>query len=142
MASCQTRRTFWQTSSRLVPRSRWLKHEADDTQGQERKYFDSGDYALSKAGKADDVGNTSIGREHPSPDSIPHLASSGPNGNGLTLQPTQSQGQSGSPVKESSILQRGMSVDEQDNQGFKDELDRRAEAVSPPPVTEGLPIRK
>ncbi|KAL9092514.1 MAG: hypothetical protein Q9165_004318 [Trypethelium subeluteriae] len=42
-------------------------------QGQERKYFDSGDYALSKAGKASDVGVTSIGREHPSPENIPHL---------------------------------------------------------------------
>ncbi|KAI9664452.1 MAG: hypothetical protein M1821_005898 [Bathelium mastoideum] len=41
--------------------------------GQERKYFDSGDYALSKAGKASDVGVTSIGREHPSPENIPHL---------------------------------------------------------------------
>ena len=42
-------------------------------QGQERKYFDSGDYALSKAGKASDTGVTSIGREHPSPENIPHL---------------------------------------------------------------------
>ncbi|KAF2100827.1 hypothetical protein NA57DRAFT_8601, partial [Rhizodiscina lignyota] len=39
---------------------------------KERKYFDSGDYALSKAGKASDVGVTSIGREHPSPENIPH----------------------------------------------------------------------
>jgi cAMP-regulated phosphoprotein/endosulfine conserved region len=32
---------------------------------KERKYFDSGDYALSKAGKASDSGVTSIGTQHP-----------------------------------------------------------------------------
>lgn len=87
---------------------------------------------------------TSIGREHPSPDSIPHLLSSNSqhNGNGLNLQPTISQGQSGSPVKESSILQRGMSVDEQDGEQIRDDFDEQAEKVSPPPHREGLPIRK
>lgn len=39
---------------------------------QERKYFDSGDYALSKAGKANDV--TSIGTGHPSAETIPHAS--------------------------------------------------------------------
>ncbi|KAF9167260.1 hypothetical protein DFQ27_002969 [Actinomortierella ambigua] len=34
---------------------------------QERKYFDSGDYALSLAGK-----NVTVGSEHPQPESIPH----------------------------------------------------------------------
>jgi len=96
---------------------------------------------MSKAGKADDGGLTAIGREHPSPDTIPHLSSSNPNGQPL-LQPTQSQGHSGSPVKESSILQKGINVDEQDGEAAKDELDRRAEAVSPPPHTEGVPIPK
>lgn len=110
--------------------------------GQERKYFDSGDYAMSKAGKADDGGLTAIGREHPSPDTIPHLSSSNPNGQGPLLQPTQSQGHSGSPVKESSILQKGINVDDQEGESMKDDLDRRAEAVSPPPQTEGMPIRK
>ncbi|RMZ89301.1 hypothetical protein DV736_g3463, partial [Chaetothyriales sp. CBS 134916] len=41
---------------------------------QERKYFDSGDYALSKAGKASDSGVTSIGTEHPRADDIPHMS--------------------------------------------------------------------
>ncbi|KAK1908693.1 hypothetical protein P3342_009544 [Pyrenophora teres f. teres] len=41
---------------------------------KERKYFDSGDYALSKAGKAGDVGVTQVGREHPNPEKIPHIA--------------------------------------------------------------------
>ncbi|KAF2220158.1 camp-regulated phospho protein/endosulfine conserved region-domain-containing protein [Elsinoe ampelina] len=112
--------------------------------GQERKYFDSGDYAMSKAGKADDGGVTAIGREHPSPDTIPHLSSSNPhNGTGgPILQPTQSHGQAGSPVKESSILQRGVSVDEQDGEEAKDDLDRNAEAVSPPPHVQGVPINR
>jgi len=58
------------------------------------------------------------------------------------LQPTQSQGAAGSPVKESSILQRGISVDEQESDQGKDDLDKKAEAVSPPPQTQGMPIRK
>ncbi|KAF2857514.1 hypothetical protein K470DRAFT_194314, partial [Piedraia hortae CBS 480.64] len=40
---------------------------------KERKYFDSGDYAMSKAGKSDAVSG-GLGREHPSPDTIPHLS--------------------------------------------------------------------
>ncbi|ORX66723.1 hypothetical protein DL89DRAFT_218884, partial [Linderina pennispora] len=35
---------------------------------KERKYFDSGDYALSKAGKTEQT----VGEKHPSPESIPH----------------------------------------------------------------------
>ncbi|PVU93781.1 hypothetical protein BB559_003167 [Furculomyces boomerangus] len=35
---------------------------------KERKYFDSGDYAMSKAGRA----GTTVGEKHPSPESIPH----------------------------------------------------------------------
>jgi hypothetical protein len=42
---------------------------------KERKYFDSGDYALSKAGKASDVGVTNIGSQHPLPENIPHIHS-------------------------------------------------------------------
>ncbi|OKL60288.1 hypothetical protein UA08_04311 [Talaromyces atroroseus] len=45
---------------------------------KERKYFDSGDYALSKAGKASDVGVTSIGSRHPVPENIPHLTATSP----------------------------------------------------------------
>lgn len=41
---------------------------------KERKYFDSGDYALSKAGKAGDSGVTSIGTEHPNAENIPHAS--------------------------------------------------------------------
>lgn len=85
---------------------------------QERKYFDSGDYALSKAGKASDVGVTQVGREHPVPENIPH--SSTPQFNGAhTLNPTISAakiGHSGSPVKESSYLQRETSAEDMETE--------------------------
>ncbi|KAF2004819.1 endosulphine family protein [Amniculicola lignicola CBS 123094] len=76
---------------------------------KERKYFDSGDYALSKAGKASDIGVTSIGREHPVPEKIPHIAPVANNSNGHG-QPGQDRGQSGSPIKEHSFLHRETSL--------------------------------
>ncbi|KNE59594.1 hypothetical protein AMAG_18211 [Allomyces macrogynus ATCC 38327] len=44
---------------------------------KERKYFDSGDYAMSKAGKSSP---STVGSAHPTPDMIPHShpATSGP----------------------------------------------------------------
>jgi hypothetical protein len=97
---------------------------------KERKYFDSGDYALSKAGKASDVGVTSIGSRHPVPENIPHLTATSPGsqnpvgaGNGsstagigqqipgsISGHPGSIGFQSRSPVKESSFLQRGSSL--------------------------------
>lgn len=90
---------------------------------QERKYFDSGDYALSKAGKASDVGVTQIGREHPVPENIPH--SSTPSGeagsrhgsvsggmSGSVFSPPTTGAVAGSPVKESSFLNRETSADD------------------------------
>ena len=92
-----------------------MRSQADTV--QERKYFDSGDYALSKAGKAPEAGVTSVGSQHPLPENIPHLAPSGHNGttNGNTHSNSGSMsgGLSGSPVKEGSFLQRETSVDEQ-----------------------------
>ncbi|KAF2142618.1 uncharacterized protein K452DRAFT_195315, partial [Aplosporella prunicola CBS 121167] len=80
---------------------------------KERKYFDSGDYALSKAGKADDVGVTQIGREHPVPENIPHSSSphngAGAGGNANTPTP-HNGGQSSSPVKENTFLHRETSL--------------------------------
>ncbi len=86
---------------------------------QERKYFDSGDYALSKAGKASDAGVTQIGSQHPNPENIPHLTSPG-NGNGGNghhhmMGPGGHVHQSSSPVKESSFLHRETSVNDQDD---------------------------
>ncbi|KAF9917490.1 hypothetical protein BX616_000850 [Lobosporangium transversale] len=56
---------------------------------KERKYFDSGDYALSKAGKT----STTVGSQHPQPENIPHS------------NPTPPNATHGSPpVKESSLI--------------------------------------
>lgn len=110
---------------------------------QERKYFDSGDYALSKAGKASDVGVTSIGSQHPLPENIPHLSSPGlptnsNGGNGLLGNVQQQVStQSGSPVKESSFLHRETSVD---NQEKTPEAPQPA-SISPPPVQKAIPVR-
>lgn len=60
---------------------------------QERKYFDSGDYALSKAGKAP---QQSVGTAIPNPETIPHAStvSSPPNSSATP----SSLGQGAGPV--------------------------------------------
>ena len=118
---------------------------------QERKYFDSGDYAMSKAGKASEGGVTTIGSQHPLPENIPHLTSPGPNGasngsvngnsNGVAAIPG---GSSGSPVKESSFLHRETSADDPSvlsPKSPKSPPQPHQQAVSPPPAKEGIPIR-
>jgi len=90
---------------------------------KERKYFDSGDYALSKAGKAGDVGVTLVGREHPNPEKIPHIAPPTPtgqngngNGNGHGNGSISGQGElAGSPVKEHTFLHRETSASDFEN---------------------------
>lgn len=44
----------------------WRLQQSTDFDSQERKYFDSGDYAMSKAGKSDAGLVGGLGREHPS----------------------------------------------------------------------------
>ncbi|KFY63867.1 hypothetical protein V496_03653 [Pseudogymnoascus sp. VKM F-4515 (FW-2607)] len=111
---------------------------------KDRKYFDSGDYALSKAGKASSVDTGSVGSEHPLPENIPHLTSPGVSGvnGGSGNGNVQMQGglASGSPVKESSFLNRETSVDDAEG---KENLPRgQTKSVSPPAVGEGIPIRR
>jgi hypothetical protein len=95
------------------------QHSSLTATPQERKYFDSGDYALSKAGKASDIGVTSIGREHPVPEKIPHIAPPAHNSqNGQTQTQNHTHnlnGQekgltAGSPVKENTFLHRETSL--------------------------------
>ncbi|KAL8676230.1 MAG: hypothetical protein Q9186_007231 [Xanthomendoza sp. 1 TL-2023] len=119
---------------------------------QERKYFDSGDYALSKAGKASEGGVTSIGSQHPLPENIPHLTSpvptngNGSNGHSGSISHSGSMsagsaipgaGQSGSPVKEASFLHRGESVDEQ----AVEDTEEGVVGGKSPPAKEGVPSR-
>ncbi len=114
---------------------------------KERKYFDSGDYALSKAGKASSVDTGSVGSQHPLPENIPHLSSpgvgpanQGGSGNGNVHPINTPTGlQSGSPVKESSFLNRETSVEEADVKENQIES-MHQHSVSPPPVKDGIPI--
>lgn len=106
---------------------------------QERKYFDSGDYALSKAGKASDVGVTQIGREHPVPENIPHASASPHNqhNGSISASPGTIPGQNlagalargGSPVKEGSGLQRERSAsDEDESDAFEEKGSEHAKS--------------
>ncbi|KAI0601645.1 camp-regulated phosphoprotein/endosulfine conserved region-domain-containing protein [Biscogniauxia sp. FL1348] len=96
---------------------------------KERKYFDSGDYAMSKAGKGNSVDTGSVGSQHPVPENIPHLSSPNQGINGapghhhhpsvsqpVTQHSPQQQsttpGATGSPVKEGSFLNRETSAEE------------------------------
>jgi hypothetical protein len=103
---------------------------------KDRKYFDSGDYAMSKAGKGDGVDTGAIGSQHPVPENIPHLSS--PNGSSSGLNGGHhgsiSGQQAGSPVKESSFLNRETSADD------AGEKKDNAEAV--PEQGQGIPIRR
>ncbi|KKK12904.1 hypothetical protein P175DRAFT_0490861 [Aspergillus ochraceoroseus IBT 24754] len=130
---------------------------------KERKYFDSGDYALSKAGKASDVGVTNIGSQHPVPENIPHLTATSPGannplamGNGGSISAQGGQHihgsisshpgalgfQSRSPIKEASFLQRGTSIDESDSISDPAAAQDKDASVSPPPARGGVPIRR
>lgn len=112
---------------------------------KERKYFDSGDYAMSKAGKGDSVDTGSVGSQHPVPEDIPHLSSpvSGPGGGGgggaQQLLPAHhhhhllahgnggsglQQAAAGSPVKESSFLGREMVAGEE-GEGVEGEVQQQ-----------------
>jgi len=106
---------------------------------KERKYFDSGDYAMSKAGKGDSVDAGTVGSQHPVPENIPHLTSpmvgsggagglnhhnggsmsggGGGSNSGLLHAHQHHPGmQASSPVKESSFLHRETSADELEDQ--------------------------
>ncbi|KAK5654021.1 hypothetical protein OQA88_7698 [Cercophora sp. LCS_1] len=48
------------------PKQHFARHLKD------RKYFDSGDYALSKAGRGDSVDVGAVGVLHPMPGDVPH----------------------------------------------------------------------
>ncbi|PPQ99194.1 hypothetical protein CVT26_014117 [Gymnopilus dilepis] len=105
---------------------------------KERKYFDSGDYALSKAGKAP---QNTVGTAIPNPENIPHASSgNGHNGHqGLSISPTNST----SPVnKESSLAHENTKVDEdaptQPDSEEKADTEMAASEESTEPVIEAI----
>ncbi|KAI1662739.1 Endosulfine-domain-containing protein [Daldinia decipiens] len=124
---------------------------------KERKYFDSGDYAMSKAGKGDSVDTGSVGSQHPVPENIPHLTSpNGQNGGGvvahqhhpsLHAHTGQQVTSTGSPIKESSFLNRETSADENDTaeNGDKENNAINAEAAGTAvngDAAKAIPIRR
>ncbi|KAL7942418.1 camp-regulated phosphoprotein/endosulfine conserved region domain-containing protein [Trichoderma barbatum] len=81
---------------------------------KDRKYFDSGDYAMSKAGKGDGVDAGAVGSQHPVPENIPHLTSptnGGGNAPGHAHRGSIPGIQAGSPIKEGSFLNRETSAE-------------------------------
>lgn len=110
---------------------------------KERKYFDSGDYAMSKAGKGDSVDTGAVGSQHPVPENIPHLSSPVNNSsslnNGAKHHPNVPSGaQAGSPVKESSFLNRETSAEEVENKNNENSTP----VIDGAAKTEAIPIRR
>ncbi|KAL2115545.1 hypothetical protein VTJ04DRAFT_9800 [Mycothermus thermophilus] len=103
---------------------------------KERKYFDSGDYAMNKAGKGNSVDTGAVGSQHPLPENIPHLTSpiTGPNSlaSGLAHphQPS-SLAQSGSVVKESSSLNREASAEDMEAEDAQQEQQQQQPTAAP-----------
>ncbi|KAI6166802.1 camp-regulated phosphoprotein/endosulfine conserved region-domain-containing protein [Pisolithus thermaeus] len=77
-------------------------------QKDHRKYFDSGDYALSKAGK---VSQTAVGTAIPSPENIPHASTPTTHQGSLSISPTNST----STVWESSLAQSESETKDDEN---------------------------
>lgn len=71
---------------------------------------------MSKAGKGDSVDTGAVGSQHPVPENIPHLSNPAGGSNGISslLHPHQHHPsmQAGSPVKESSFLNRETSAED------------------------------
>lgn len=128
---------------------------------KERKYFDSGDYAMSKAGKGDGVDTGTVGSQHPVPEMIPHLSppASAPGGNGHTHNGNGGSAgvggitlgipsanphhlQASSPIKESSFLNRETSASDLENGGAQPAVPRPAGEAAVQGQAEGIPIRR
>ncbi|KAI0250779.1 Endosulfine-domain-containing protein [Lactifluus subvellereus] len=89
---------------------------------RDRKYFDSGDYAMSKAG----VGSqNAVGTAIPNPENIPHASS-----HATQLLSSSPANSATSPVRESALAQSETSPPDDREQPFPP-----AESVAPAPVT-------
>jgi len=85
---------------------------------KERKYFDSGDYALQKAGVAP---QNTVGTAIPNPENIPHASSPGNGHNSahpaLSISPTNST----SPINRESGLGHGDNTNETEETNYFEE---------------------
>lgn len=98
---------------------------------------------MSKAGKGDGVDAGAVGSQHPVPENIPHLSSPVSNGASLHGHGSIAGTQAGSPVKESSFLNRETSATgESSNPPADDKTDAAGAAVPPLHASEGIPIRR
>ncbi|KAJ2159153.1 hypothetical protein GGF46_003241 [Coemansia sp. RSA 552] len=95
---------------------------------KERKYFDSGDYALSKAGKGVDA----VGADHPSPDSIPHHPVPGTTAGAPPLVSTAASGAVQPVATATGIVPSASQQDQQDQQS-------RPEPINPALAKSGSP---
>lgn len=91
----------------------YVMHQLTGTQSQGREYVDSGDYALSQAHKASDIGRIRTSTEHPLRGSISHPSSPFPSGSNIkdvsTKQEKAVEGRH--DAKEASNLHQQTSVD-------------------------------
>ncbi|KAJ3088557.1 hypothetical protein HK102_008490 [Quaeritorhiza haematococci] len=110
-------KTFYQKYGRLPPPKKDIL--SSRLKGGDRKYFDSGDYAMSKAGKSSPK---DVGSQHPSPERIPHSIPQ-------SLKKAEGGASSGaagiatnSPVKESNLIHEAkIAADPQSTQDEKEE---------------------
>ncbi|KAK8120549.1 hypothetical protein PG999_004669 [Apiospora kogelbergensis] len=88
---------------------------------KDRKYFDSGDYAMSKAGKGDSVDTGSVGTQHPAPREHPPPQLSQRHQCPRCPAPRQLLGHLARrpppPIKESSFLNCETSADDTEEKG-------------------------
>ncbi|PSR99007.1 camp-regulated phospho protein/endosulfine conserved region-domain-containing protein [Coniella lustricola] len=120
----------------------------------ERKYFDSGDYAMNKAGKGDGMETGHVGSEHPDPESIRHGSVVSPAAPGTPVIPALNKSGSvsagtagsipvGSPAKESGLQRETSAEDAVDESAVEDAQDDAAAAAADGEgsVTQAIPIR-
>ncbi|KAL5373562.1 hypothetical protein DPSP01_012626 [Paraphaeosphaeria sporulosa] len=82
-----------------------------------RKYFDLGDYALSQASTASDIGRMRTGTEHRLRESVSHPSSPAPSGRNIkdvSTKPGEAVKERHEP-KEASKLHQQMSMDKSEN---------------------------
>ncbi|KAF3936637.1 hypothetical protein ABW19_dt0202868 [Dactylella cylindrospora] len=112
---------------------------------KERKYFDSGDYALSKAGKASDVGVTQIGSKHPLPENIPHIHNTSPNSTTGTPTGTITSGSPTAPIKEGLLQKKATTPEPESEATAQEPTEENETAPVEPKETEeeesNIPIR-
>ncbi|EGF81531.1 hypothetical protein BATDEDRAFT_36830 [Batrachochytrium dendrobatidis JAM81] len=80
-------RAFFEKYGRLPPAKKAGLQQK--LMGGDRKYFDSGDYAMSQAGKSSP---NEVGSQHPSPERIPHSIPQSFKKNDVTNSPAKESG--------------------------------------------------